>query len=163
MSSELLRERTDPELGFAFYELQRSSREHVRSVSLTRSSMPPEPMRTLPKLGDELGRLRAIDGACRSIPHGFELVGREPDVQGDDGFAASTEHFSRKRRLEPDRVKIEVGRRVEQRMLLPGGKREKLSRRNANDAISHREASRTPDHEVQLGLSVEMPRALSSD
>src|SRR5688500_15526282 len=54
MDPELLCERTETELGLAFQELQCASREHVRCVPVTRSSTSPEPMRTLPKLGDEL-------------------------------------------------------------------------------------------------------------
>jgi hypothetical protein len=105
--------------------------------------------------------VEAIDGARRAIAHFIELVGRKSDVERDDRFAA--EHFPRKRRIESDRVKIEIGRGVEQGMFLPGGKREELALRHPNDAVSDREARRPANHEVQLGLSVEMTRALSAD
>jgi virulence-associated protein VagC len=120
-------------------------------------------MRSLPKLGAELGHVKAIDDPRSAIAYCLELVGREPDVQRDDRLASSTEHFPRKRRIEADGVEVEIRRRAQQRVILPSGKRKELSRRNANDAISDAERGRTAHHEVQLGFVVEMARPLTPD
>jgi len=157
VGAKLVGQRVESELGHARHELQHAPAEHVRAATHAIDCTAAQPVNALPELGSELLGAGKIDYRRGAIEQAVDLVRSEPNVKRHHWLASHPEHGRRVRRVEADRIEVQVRRRVEQHVILACGEREQLPSREVHGAVADPERRGSAHHEVQLGLAVEVP------
>src|SRR5690606_35066310 len=127
VNAELARERGEAELWAFREELEGASGKDVGRADDALVAAPSEPVEALPELGARLLGGGAIDELARAVDGDGALALCEPHVQRHDLLVRRAEHLGGIRRVEPDGVEVQIGRALEQNVVLSGGEREQLS------------------------------------